>query len=169
MQFAVSYENKETCSFCRLDTTKCENEPDWVKYQLGSLDCDYCKKNFHKFDKCWIEDKVPCGPVTKLLRETVQDEYAPISFLQIDIEGYEHVLIPGLLQELSFLPPVIHYEEKVMAASDEKYNSTRVQTVQSVLREYGYILFPQGEDVLALRVSDNSAGLDTSSYVRSRT
>jgi len=49
------------------------------------------------------------------------------------------------------------------------HNSTRVQTVQSVLREYGYILFPEGEDVQALRVSDNSAGLDASSYVRSRT
>jgi hypothetical protein len=46
---AVAYdENKTECSFCRFNVEStdeiCVNHPDWMRLELGTLDCDYSKK-----------------------------------------------------------------------------------------------------------------------------
>lgn len=165
-QFAVSYDDTNemgTCPFCRFDATKCPDRPDWLKYQVGSLDCEYSKKTFPAFNACWTKDLVPCGPLKQIVQDTMgTKEHVPITFLQIDIEGYEYTVIENLLSESNEPPVVLHYEEKVMASSDSRFNTTRVQSVRETLVAHGYKLFPKGEDMLALRLT-TTTGADAES------
>ena len=158
------------CRFCRFNTDvdapdACKKQPDWMKYQLGSMDCEAHKK-FHKqdFDLCILQTPLPCGTLLQLLA-TIRLQTAPIAILQIDIEGMEYLLLEGLLEETpeQLLPPVIHYEHKVMKARDTNTNTggtnykianfSRYNHTKSMLQSKGYALHDQGEDYLAVRVS----------------
>lgn len=161
--WAVSYDTAppDLCTFCRFDTSEtaqpqCKRKPDWMKLQLGTLECGYSKQFFNvDFDACIIQDKVKCGPVSALLHKTGLPVATPIAILQVDVEGYEYMLLPGLLNELPdhMLPLVIHFEHKVMRHKDQKNGTTtRAADVNELLRKYGYVLYDQDYDYLALRV-----------------
>ena len=98
----------------------CKNSPDRMKYQLGSLDCTALKRFFgDNFDLCILESPLPCSTLQQLLAR-YKLMYAPIAMLQIDIEGFEYLLVDGLIQEMPdhSLPLLIHYEHKVMKDRD---------------------------------------------------
>ena len=132
-----------------------------MKYQLASLDCAYQKWFFNKnFETCILQAKIMCGTVAHLLEKSFQLDASvtPISLLQVDVEGYEHILLPGLLDELKIKPPILHYEDKVMKAKDRKDNfeegapGSRIGNLTLALKKHGYhALVGQGEDMLALR------------------
>lgn len=81
--------------------------------------------------------------------------------LQIDIEGYEYVLLDGFLKELPVekLPPIIHFEHKVMKYQDKTYplndGTNRLNTAKTLLINSGYVLHDEGEDYLAVRFGNN--------------
>jgi hypothetical protein len=163
MQGAISYDHsitQKTCPFCRFDVDskleKCTKKPDWKRYQLGTLDCHYSRDYFGPdFNDCIIQDPLPCKPIDEIMMDW-QIPMRAIAMLQIDIEGYESILLPKLLQTtvLQDLPPLIHFEHKVMAHLDSKYkNTTRKDDTIKIMQEYGYTLFDQGEDYLALLLS----------------
>ena len=155
------------CAFCRVNTADdapevCQQLPDWMKDQIGSLDCEYQKK-FHeeRFEPCVLQDPLPCGVLGELLRREggIDAATAPLAILQIDIEGYEYKLLQNYLLSDARLPHAIHYEYKVMAQLDGGYKrmplngtQTRNQIVENLLHARGYTLWLEGEDVLALRL-----------------
>jgi len=162
---AVSYDtSKDTCPFCRVNTaddapTVCQNFPGWKKLQVATLDCEFMK-TFHgpNFDVCILQDPLPCSSITNLLsKKSISSEN--IAILQIDIEGYEYVLFNHFLKEIpeENLPPIIHFEHKVMKEQDKlkplEDNESRLGTVTSMLHNKGYKLHDQGEDYLAVRVN----------------
>mmetsp|Transcript_39020 Transcript_39020/g.82053 ORF Transcript_39020/g.82053 Transcript_39020/m.82053 type:complete len:398 (+) Transcript_39020:123-1316(+) len=160
---AVSYTTTESkCPFCRVNTAedapqRCREIPDWQRLQIGTLDCDFSKRFFDTdFDLCVLQDPLPCSSIGNLLREkNVSPEH--FAMLQIDIEGYEYILFDGFLKEVQgqSLPPIIHYEHKVMKEHDEQTPlniSSRLELVSSMLTKRGYVLHDEGEDYLAIRL-----------------
>jgi hypothetical protein len=130
--------------------------PKWMRLQLGTLDCEYSKKLYgSKFDLCVLNDPLPCSSVVNLLSERfVPAEH--IAMLQIDIEGYEYILLEGIVKEIpdKSLPPVIHFEKKVMIDQDSKFpinRTSRMARVEQLLGSKGYVLYDEGADCLALR------------------
>eukprot|EP00985_Skeletonema_marinoi_P015230 scaffold7820_cov99-Skeletonema_marinoi.AAC.5 len=110
---AVSYEdsNKTSCSFCRFNTADdapatCKGKPDWVKLQLGTLDCEHSNTPYKKNSECILNDTLPCNSLVTLL----SDNFVPtehIAMLQIDIEGYEYILLddaPATKQDIPLGP-----------------------------------------------------------------
>jgi len=171
---AVSYDaTKKSCPFCRVNTSddapnKCKEMPDWMRLQLGTLDCEYSKNFFNNdFDQCVVQDPLPCSSIVNLLRErNLSTEN--IAMLQVDIEGYEYILLEGFFKEIpdESLPPIIHFEHKVMKVQDEKYplegNSSRLESVTDILLARGYVLHDQGEDYLAIKGVGRNAVNDIS-------
>ena len=169
---AVSYDRnmdnnnskaQEGCTFCHFDTSDtslqlCKDHADWMKTQLGTLDCDYSKRFFQdNFEKCILQTKIGCGSVSQLMSELFQLEAAntPISILQLDVEGYEYMILNNLLNELEVLPPVLHFEHKVMVEKDRLDNNAtnRMGSVMQALQKHGYnVIADQGEDYLALLI-----------------
>jgi len=123
-QQAISYEANQTqCTFCHFNVSEnalevCNSRPDWQRYQLGTLDCDYSRRYYSRrgiFEQCIIQDQLRCGTIVSLLDQW-QIPANTIAILQVDIEGYEYILLNGLINELldnAALPPVIHFEHKV--------------------------------------------------------
>ena len=78
--------------------------------------------------------------------------------LQIDIEGYEYILLDGLFKEIpdESLPPVIHFKHKVMKDQDMVHplvnRTSRVDHTKELLSSRGYHFYDEGEDYLALRL-----------------
>ncbi|KAL7530952.1 hypothetical protein ACHAXR_003769, partial [Thalassiosira sp. AJA248-18] len=161
---AVSYDStKTTCPFCRVKTAgdappRCKEIPDWQRLQIGTLDCDHSKRFFDEdFDLCVLQNPLPCNSFVKLL----SDKFVPaehIAMLQIDIEGYEYILLDGIFRELPVesLPPVIHFEHKVMIDQDTKHplvnRTSRMDHVKELLGSRGYHFYDEGEDYLALKL-----------------
>ena len=161
---AVSYDaSKTSCPFCRVNTAEdapalCKELPDWMKLQIGTLDCAHSER-FHKkfFDLCVLQDPLPCSSITNLLSE----KFIPsqdIAILQIDIEGYEYILFEGLLKEIpeDRLPPIIHFEQKVMIDQDKKHplkegSNTQMEMATKLMEDKGYLFIDEGEDILAIR------------------
>ena len=118
---------------------------------------------------CIVHDPIQCGTVLELFSiigfEMKESDgiKVPIGLLQIDVEGYEVFLLQSLMDEIldeDDLPSlVIHFEKKVMLDQDvtnragRKVNGTKIETTFNLLRKRGYVLFNDGEDVLALRSS----------------
>jgi hypothetical protein len=132
--------------------------PDWMQLQLGTLDCEYSKKFYGpEFDLCVLKDPLPCSSLVNLLSE----RFVPaenIVMLQIDIEGYEYILLEGIVKEIpdKFLPPVIHFETKVMIGQDSTFpinGTSRMARVEQLLGSKGYVLYDEGDDCLAIRFS----------------
>lgn len=61
---------------------------------------------------------------------------------------------------------MIHFEKKVMLDQDvtnkagRKVNGTKIETTFNLLRKRGYVLFNDGEDVMALRSPGYVDGLN---------
>lgn len=163
---AVSYDSpaKKECKFCRVNTSpdapqQCQDLEDWMKDQLGTLDCESSERFFDEnFDLCVLQDPLPCSSMVDLLSErSVPIQH--VAILQIDIEGYEYALLEGFFNEMSdhsLLPPIIHFEHKVMRNEDTQnpLNGTksRMEIVQELLENEGYILKDESEDYLAIRL-----------------
>jgi hypothetical protein len=131
--------------------------PDWMRLQLGTLDCDHSKRFFNTdFDLCVLQEPLPCDSLVKLL----SDKFVPET-LQIDIEGYEYILLDGMIKEIpdKSLPPVIHFEHKVMKDQDERHplvnRTSRMDQVKELLGFRGYQFYDEGEDYLALKMQHN--------------
>ena len=136
-------------------------KPDWVKLQLGTLDCEHSNTPYKKNSECILNDTLPCNSLVKLL----SDNFVPtehIAMLQIDIEGYEYILLDGMLKEMpdESLPPVIHFEKKVMHHQDKMHplrnRTSRLDHTKELLSSRGYHLFDEAEDYLALRLDSNT-------------
>ena len=164
---AVSYDDRKTeCPFCRVNTAEdapqtCKDFPDWMRLQMGTLDCEQMRRFYGvNFDLCVLQDPLPCSSINNLLKQNnVSPEH--ISVLQIDIEGYEYILIKGLIEDIQdeSLPRIIHFEHKVMKNEDIQNPlnvSSRLEVVSTMLTGRGYILHDQGEDYLAIKLSDRS-------------
>lgn len=168
MNAAISYDATHTeCAFCRYDTSEtahpdCSQAKDWMKTQIGTLDCEYSKRFFgdDKFEKCVTKDPLPCGPVKKLVQERAP--YLPddlfIAMVQIDVEAYEYILLEGLVKDLNPLPPIIHFENKVMRNLDRKEplksGDKRLELAFEALRNVEYQIYEEGEDTLAFLLPD---------------
>ncbi|CAJ1942152.1 unnamed protein product [Cylindrotheca closterium] len=125
----------------------------------GILDCEYSKKFFgtKRYEQCILKDPLPCGPVRKLVQERAP--YLPkdvfIAMVQIDVDAYEYILLDGLVKELNDnpLPPIIHFENKVMKELDQKSplstGGKRIQKALETLSNAGYQVYEEGEDTLA--------------------
>ena len=93
----------------------CKAMPPWMKTQIGTLQCDHSRKFFNRhFDLCIVQAKVDCGPVSSGLQKWKIPESA-VSILQVDVEGYEAVLLREYLKATpkASHPPVIHFKHKV--------------------------------------------------------
>lgn len=150
----------------------CQEQPDWVKTQVGSLNCRHLEKVMKQvFKECFVRVKVRCGTVLDLFRHRLGSVEAAsrIAILQIDTEGYEAILLPNLIQEFETtsehkrdkdnlnnvyfeLPPVVHYESKILRKWLRRGKNNALQTIHDMLKERGYIIFEGGEDDLAIRV-----------------
>jgi hypothetical protein len=159
--WAVSYESNSECTFCQFNVSNssdqaCKDYPDWVKYQLVTLECGFSKKyHAEHFELCIIQDKVDCGSIQNLLTSKFGfPDKPPIAMLQIDVEGYEKVLIPGMLNEFDSTtwPPIIHFEHKVLRERDIQNDWDHAIKLNDALQKRGYDLYDQGEDILAIRV-----------------
>ena len=138
--------------------TRSAELPDWMRLQLGTLDCEHSKRFFNTdFDLCVLQDPLPCNSLVKLL----SDKFIPaehIAMLQIDIEGYEYILLDGVFKEVpdNSLPPVIHFEHKVMFDQDKRHplvnRTSRLDHTMELMRSKGYHLYDEGEDYLAIRL-----------------
>jgi len=129
-----------------------------MKLQLGTLDCAYSEKTFRQiltyasFRTLFLALLLPIYFRKKSIPS--QD----IAILQIDIEGYEYILLEGLLKEVpdDRLPPIIHFEQKVMIRLDkmhplEEGSNTRLEMAKNLLEEKGYVFIEEKEDILAIR------------------
>jgi len=176
-QYAITSEHDMgTCEFCRWDETVdeiCATQPDWVKSQLGSLDCAHVEGRSATAKLCTVREKCPCGTISELLANLGLGKKgmysmasavtaAPIGILQIDVEGYEVFILQQLMYEIldeDNLPLVIHFEHKVMRSQDErnmpgrKVNGTKIETIFKLLHRKGYVMYDQSEDVMALRLN----------------
>jgi hypothetical protein len=127
---------------------------------------------------CIAHDKLPCGTVLELMnslglgeeemvkkvdgatRSSGGGNIAPIGIVQIDVEGFEVFILQSLMNEFSdeTLPLVLHFEKKVMVDQDIKnhagrtVNGTKIATTFGLLRERGYVMYDDGEDVTAIRL-----------------
>lgn len=175
VNYAVTSDrDQKTCEFCHWDDTstaqKCIDAPDWIRLQLGTLDCAHLEQMMgpESSNLCIVHDPIQCGTVLELFSsigfEMKESDgiKVPIGLLQIDVEGYEVFLLQSLMDEIldeDDLPLVIHFEKKVMLDQDvtnkagRKVNGTKIETTFNLLRKLGYVLFNDGEDVLALRSS----------------
>jgi len=81
---------------------------------------------------------------------------------EIDIEGYEYILLDGMIMEMpdESLPPVIHFEHKVMIEQDRKQplinRTSRMDHVIELLGSLGYHFYDEGEDYLALKLQSST-------------
>lgn len=161
---AVSYgSSAKTCPFCRMNTAEdapkeCKDHPDWMKLQIGTLDCEHSKRFFaNNFDLCILQDPLPCSSVVSLITQKLLTSRPDIAMLQIDVEGYEYILLDGFLSEVQdiSLPPVVHFEHKVMKDQDRTNpldGKSRLNGTIELLQSRGYILYDEGEDFLAIRL-----------------
>ncbi len=172
-QFAVTAErDQKTCEFCHWKDTstheRCVNTHDWVRLQLGTLDCAHLEElvGIESSILCIVRDPIPCGTVLELfsrlgfqMKES-EGIKVPIGILQMDIEGYEVFILQSLMNEIldeEYLPLVIHFEKKVMLDQDKrnlpgrKVNGTKIGRTFNLLRRRGYVIFDEGGDALALR------------------
>jgi hypothetical protein len=166
MNAAVSYSGGSTeCAFCRFNLDPdapefCTKRADWMKTQIGTLDCEYSRKFFgnRTFDACILKDPLPCAPIGAHLKDKAPflTDHSAVAMVQIDVEAYEYILIPGLVKELKPLPPVIHFEHKVMKELDRKQplasGENRMNITVDALTEAGYQLYEEGEDTLAFLI-----------------
>jgi len=175
VNYAVTSDrDQKTCEFCHWDDTstaqKCIDAPDWIRLQLGTLDCAHLEQMMgpESSNLCIVHDPIQCGTVLELFSsigfEMKESDgiKVPIGLLQIDVEGFEVFLLQSLMDEIldeDYLPLVIHFEKKVMLDQDvtnkagRKVNGTKIETTFNLLRKRGYVLFNDGEDVLAIRSS----------------
>ena len=79
--------------------------------------------------------------------------------VQIDVEAYEYILLQGLVKDLNPLPPIIHFENKVMKSLGRKKplpnGEKRLDIAIKALEDVGYTVYEEGEDSLAFLVPDN--------------
>jgi FkbM family methyltransferase len=151
---AVSLEAREKCTFCSFNTTstsdRCQQMPDWKKYQLGTLQCDWSRKLFgNNFDECIAVTEVDCGPIPTVIKSygmLVED----VAMLQMDVEGYENDILNGLFSRISpdVYPPILYFEHKVIKGR----NSTILEELYSKLSGAGYLLFDHWQDTMALLI-----------------
>ena len=141
------------CTFCSFDTSanapeSCQDAPEWMKLQIGSLKCYNLKNTFKAKAHCFNEAPIECNSVQNTLSSLgVASSFLAASMLQIDVEGFEKFLLPDLLNALpnSSHPPLIHFEQKVLAS----YND--LDFVVNFLIDKEYSLFLDGEDMLAFK------------------
>ena len=133
------------------------------------------------FEECFLrEPQVPCGTVLDLFQKRFGERRnnddddddsssstnnnddkihlaSRIAILQIDTEGYEGILLPNLFREWEqhelILPPVIHYESKIMRKWLRKGKNNVLQQIHDTLEDKGYIIYQGREDDLAIQIS----------------
>jgi len=166
-QYAVSYDEAiSDCPFYRFrdnqdphTTDFCRSQPDWLRLQVGTLTAGQHKWIFGEqvYDECVVADPVPCGSVRSLWASVYRDDQPPpLAMIQIDTEGYEEYIIPGILREWKeagwSLPALIHFEDKCLKDFDQRNQTQRWPKLQQVLWDHGYTIFPDGEDSTALLI-----------------
>jgi hypothetical protein len=74
VNYAVtSGQNQKTCEFCHWNNIstapKCTAAPDWIRLQLGTLDCAHLEQRLahdpEKIALCMVRDPVQCGTVLR--------------------------------------------------------------------------------------------------------
>jgi hypothetical protein len=130
-----------------------------VKTQLGTISEANGRLRHALHWECIVVDHVPCGTMFDLLEhqwgsEAAQQALSNLMVLQVDVEGYEELLLPAVMREADRrgirLPPVIHYESKIVKYWDRRDNTSRLPTIRDALRERGYHIQEDLEDDLAV-------------------
>lgn len=160
---AVTYDAtaKGTCTFCHFNASDsapehCQKQPSWVKLQLGTLQCEESMKYFGvNFDSCVSQTKLACGSIDDILSKWDLPA-GQISMLQLDVEGFEATILNALLANtpLKSLPPVIHFESKVLKGRDQTSKSTVFPDLLSNMESHGYTCFDKGGDAIAIQLNN---------------
>lgn len=136
----------DMCNFCTFNEQKveCQDRPEWVKYQLGTLALCYQRLR----NPCFKMESYPCSTISMALAD-IGLSAKHIAVLQLDVEGAEMEILEGFLSETSpsDYPPIIHFEVKILKGS----LGAEEQTFR-MLRTRGYqIHYDTGdEDALAI-------------------
>mmetsp|Transcript_18352 Transcript_18352/g.38487 ORF Transcript_18352/g.38487 Transcript_18352/m.38487 type:complete len:179 (+) Transcript_18352:622-1158(+) len=148
----------QQCPFCHFDLSNpsCQNSPDWMKYEVGSMECDVEWKQ-----KCFIPTYFICTSIEVAL-EGVGLHPRDVLVLQIDVEGFEKEILEGYFLEIedimkeekekvkrgtydaNYYPPVINFENKVLKKRGQ------YKEMEAWLKGMGYGIFPERLDTLAV-------------------
>jgi hypothetical protein len=132
-----------------------------VKTQLGTISEANGRLRHALHWECIVVDHVSCGTIRDLLEhqwgsDAAQQALSNLMVLQVDVEGYEELLLPAVMREADSrgvqLPPVIHYESKIVKYWDRRDKSSRLSTIRNALRGRGYYIHEDLEDDLAIWV-----------------
>ena len=131
-----------TCPFCHFDYDReeCKDWSDHMKKETGSMECDSAAKR-----KCFKASPFVCTTIREALHGvglTPRDVVA----LQMDVEGYEKMMIEGYFGEIGEdeLPPIINFESKVLRGRGQ------LEDVERLLKEKGYGVHLKHVDALAI-------------------
>ena len=128
----------------------------WLRRQVGTLDRQQLQTVLDAtvFDTCIVPQAVACGTATELLLRVVQlPERAPVALWQMDVEGYEAVLVPAMLEEFrNNLPVLIHYENKLLKRWDARDGTDTLPRMRRLLTDTGYTVLEGRQDDLAMRL-----------------
>lgn len=154
--------NQTTCKFCYFNNEedspeKCKKHPDWMRLQIGTLQCNESSKYFNENFDCIVQDPLPCYTIDRSVHQWGL-EFSDIAMLQIDVEGFELNIFKCMVELIArnSLPPVIHFEVKVLQERDRNTNTTTYEQLLQTLKGAGYTLFDDGEDALGLLLSNST-------------
>ena len=121
-------QSQSTCTFCYFDNSpdapeKCKAAQEWARLQLGTLQCDRYEFFFVVAETVASYTK-SCSVILSIRRFTNGACLClDIAMLQVDIEGFELQMFEAMVQSQQqqpqyALPPVIHFETKVLMVRD---------------------------------------------------
>lgn len=160
-------QSQTTCTFCYFDNSPdapelCKEAQEWARLQLGTLQCDRYENFFRgRRDGCIIHEELPCHSLHASVHQWGLS-LSDIAMLQVDIEGFELQMFEAMVnsqlqkQPQYALPPVIHFEIKVLKVRDRQDQTDALDRLVSILHNAGYLLFEDGEDVLGLLLQDDN-------------
>jgi hypothetical protein len=158
---AISYDKStsKSCKFCRYNVSpsappECSKAPIWQQERLGTLDCDFFKKNLGAhFHECIIQDPLPCASLKETMtkgKASYLPHDATVGMLHISVEAYEHILVKGLIKEMNPPPMVIHFENGSMNNQDIKIplpgGKKRFDITIQTLEKAGYRIYHEHND-----------------------
>eukprot|EP00038_Savillea_parva_P019459 m.27607 g.27607 ORF g.27607 m.27607 type:complete len:459 (-) comp4428_c0_seq1:46-1422(-) len=146
--------------------TRCEDHARYMREQLGSLDEQSMRRYFGpNFDRCIAEEQLSCGPLSTVVNRLNWDsEVQPrIDVLHIDAEGYDGVIINGILSApIEVPPPIIYFEAKVMRTrirsdKEQPYSCAFMDLFDRLRADGRHIVYDGGEDALAIKMTTSPA------------
>tara|TARA_R110000787_G_scaffold57566_1_gene131412 strand:+ start:226 stop:951 length:726 start_codon:yes stop_codon:yes gene_type:complete len=132
------HENKKSVSIFKVDTSKFDLYPDWVK-GIASFNIDHLTKfDFIKREHI-IEEQVIAEDLMGIVNE---NNIMSFDYFQIDTEGYDYHVIN--MFDFSMFKPKMVKAEYINLTIEEK------KKIKKVLETNGYYVFFQGMDIIGV-------------------